>query len=184
MSFIDWFLNEPDGKLFARVDEAFIKANISDPKIIEKVGDVSNGLKLLFSSRVELSRSDEKKARTLYGLLHRKFLLTDEGRRQMIQKFQAEEFPKCCRYFCCSRCFPMGLTEELGKDTVKMFCPNCTDAFECKTVDHIDGAFFGKEWIHLLMNSGELELPDELPFAYEPKVYGFRVSLQRKPGVA
>ena len=179
MSFIDWFLNEPDGKLFARVPDEFIKAHLTDTDIVQQVGETENGMRWLSSSRVQLSRADERRARLLYGLMHRKYLLTDEGRRQMIEKFQAEDFPRCCRYFCCSRCFPMGLSEEVGKGNVMMFCPNCTDVFKVKTEDLIDGAFFGKEWIHRLMNSGDLELPEELPLAYEPKVYGFRVSLQK-----
>ena len=57
-----------------------------------------------------------------------------------------------------------------------MFCPNCTDVYNYDS--NIDGAYFGPDWVHFLMNEPHDDfIPKDLPESYTPHVFGFNVYL-------
>ena len=178
MSFINWLLQEPAGQFFVRVDDHFIQEHANDADIAPAIGSVEGTLKLLLAGRP--GDAGTEKARLLYGLLHRKYLLTEEGARQMIARQQAGHFPPCRRVFCHKHtCLPMGLSDKAGSDMV-LFCPNCSDVYAHNAGVAIDGSFFGSEWIHHLVRNHSEIIPKTPPEVYEPRVYGFKVFLQRK----
>lgn len=181
LSFVDQLLQEPTGRFFVRVDSQFIQDHAMDDDVVSVVGDVDEPLRLLLDEARDSSDAVSDKAKLLYGLIHRKFLLTEDGVQQMIARFNAGDFPHCRRVFCHKHtCLPMGLTETFGVDTMKMFCPNCSDVYTYTQTAPIDGAFFGSEWIHRLMHDHREIIPSSAPEVYEPRVYGFKVFLQQK----
>lgn len=83
---------------------------------------------------------------------------------------------------------PVGLKDEIGADTVKIFCPKCQCVYHPPVVRHrshhgsagnggVDGASFGTTFPHLFLMTFSNLVPDPLPAnsAYVPRVFGFRV---------
>ena len=62
----------------------------------------------------------------LYGRIHARFLLTARGQELMHQKYLQGDFGYCPRYFCQKQpVLPIGLSETVGYDRVRTFCPKC-----------------------------------------------------------
>lgn len=83
---------------------------------------------------------------------------------------------------------PVGLKDEIGADTVKIFCPKCQCVYHPPVVRHrshhgsagnggVDGASFGTTFPHLFLMTFSNLVPDPLPAnsSYIPRVFGFRV---------
>lgn len=73
---------------------------------------------------------------------------------------------------------PIGLSDKLRAERVKVFCPRCQDVYAPSPAlvgDSVDGAYFGPTFPHLLL----LTRPDLVPSAtasvFEPRIFGFRV---------
>jgi hypothetical protein len=85
----------------------------------------------------------------------------------------------------------VGLKDEMGAETVKIFCPKCNQVFHPPPIrsragnaSGVDGAAFGTTFPHLFLMTFSNLVPDPLPAesAYVPRVFGFRVhkSAQRR----
>jgi hypothetical protein len=87
---------------------------------------------------------------------------------------------------------PVGPKDEIGADTVKIFCPKCQCVYHpppvrSRSSTHhssgvavsggVDGASFGTTFPHLFLMTFSNLVPDPLPqdSAYIPRVFGFRV---------
>jgi hypothetical protein len=87
---------------------------------------------------------------------------------------------------------PVGIKDEVGAHTVKIFCPKCQCIYHpppvrSRTNHHgnvgsggsigVDGASFGTTFPHLFLMTFSNLVPDPLPVdsAYIPRVFGFRI---------
>ena len=79
---------------------------------------------------------------------------------------------------------PVGLKDEMGADTVKIFCPKCQQVYHTPPLRSranistgVDGAAFGTTFPHLFLMTFSNLVPDPLPAetSYVPRVFGFRV---------
>jgi len=89
---------------------------------------------------------------------------------------------------------PVGLKDEMGADTVKIFCPKCQCVYHpppvrSRSSHHggagaagVDGAAFGTTFPHLFLMTFSNLVPDPLPqdSAYIPRVFGFRVHMSER----
>ena len=81
------------------------------------------------------------------------------------------------RRWCDRLHMQVGEHAEMGRSSVKLYCPQCQDMYDPPRKCHrdIDGAYFGPSFPHLLM----MVKPDSFqpkPFrVYTPRIYGFRV---------
>merc|ERR1711862_404418 len=96
---------------------------------------------------------------TLYGLIHARYIVTTHGLDAMYNKYAAKEFGICPLLQCGGQpVLPVGTTDEIGVDTVKIFCPKCqcvyhpihmrsrkSDNFTFSNIGSgiVDGAAFG-----------------------------------------
>ncbi|OHT04182.1 putative casein kinase II subunit beta-4-like protein [Tritrichomonas foetus] len=107
-----------------------------------------------------LNEDDEKLlediAESLYGLLHARYILTDDGLIKMAKKFQRCDFGTCLRIGCkSSPVLPIGLSDEPLQYPVKIFCPLCHDVYnlpdDFSAVEKTDGAYFGRTFPSIFM---------------------------------
>lgn len=172
---INRFLSLPSSYIFVPVPAqylsdfaAHIEPNghgIQDPRAAESA---------IFST----DNTNDTSAELLYGLAHANFLQTPEGRELMVHKQQEHAFQPCPRFLCRgTTCFPCGVSDIPGTETVKMYCPNCDTIYNTKdpNLSNVDGAFFGSDWLITVRNEHpELKLGDDSP-EYVPTIFGFRI---------
>ena len=95
-------------------------------------------------------------AKDLYGLIHARYILTSRGMVKMLQKYEDLEFGHCPNVACQNfPVLPVGLSNELRVELVKVFCPRCEQVYRATSHDmpsELDGAFFGTTFPHLLLN--------------------------------
>ena len=114
-------------------------------------------------------------------------------------QYAAKEFGTCPLAQCSGQpVLPVGVRDEMGADTVKIFCPKCQCVYHpppirSRSSSHhgagaagVDGAAFGTTFPHLFLMTFSNLVPDPLPnnSAYVPRVFGFRVHMsarQRTP---
>jgi hypothetical protein len=110
-------------------------------------------------------------------------------------QYAAKEFGTCPLVQCAGQpVLPVGLKDEMGADTVKIFCPKCQCVYHPPPVrgrsSHhggagaagVDGAAFGTTFPHLFLMTFSNLVPDRLTAesAYVPRVFGFRVHLSAR----
>ena len=89
----------------------------------------------------------------VYGMIHNRFLLTQDGMSKIEEKYNASVFGVCPRIYCrMEKLLPIGLSSELGKSKVKVFCPCCREVYEPSTKVDLDGAYFGPNMVHIFMD--------------------------------
>jgi Casein kinase II regulatory subunit len=110
-------------------------------------------------------------------------------------QYAAKEFGTCPLVQCAGQpVLPVGLKDEMGADTVKIFCAKCQCVYHpppvrSRSTHHssagaagVDGAAFGTTFPHLFLMTFSNLVPDRLlpTSAYIPRVFGFRVHLSAR----
>ncbi|KAI8988681.1 casein kinase II regulatory subunit-domain-containing protein [Pilobolus umbonatus] len=121
----------------------------------------------------------------LYGLIHQRYLITRNGLRTMANRYSNCQFGVCPRYYCDqSPVLPVGQYDDLGKESVRLYCPRCLDIYTPPSTAHqcVDGAHFGTTYTHLLFLTYPRLLPIVPTTIYQPRIFGFRVNERSESG--
>lgn len=202
---IQWFCGLKGHEMFCEVERSYIEDGFNLYGLRTCVSNFSDCLDLILD-RIGPDDSDDshltQSACTLYGLIHARYIITAHGLDAMYNKYAAKEFGTCPLVQCAGQpVLPVGLKDEMGADTVKIFCPKCQCVYHpppvrSRSSHHssagaagVDGAAFGTTFPHLFLMTFSNLVPDRLPptSAYVPRVFGFRVHLsarQRASAVA
>ncbi|KAG0172709.1 casein kinase 2 regulatory subunit [Apophysomyces sp. BC1015] len=127
----------------------------------------------------------EPYAAMLYGLIHQRYLLTRNGLLMMGERYASEQFGCCPRVYC-GQCpvIPCGRYDEVGKESVRLYCPSCMDLYNPPSIlyERVDGAHFGTTYPHLLFQSFSRLVPAPRNHIYQPRIFGFRVNEKSRVG--
>jgi hypothetical protein len=105
------------------------------------------------------------------------------------QQYAGKDFGTCPLVQCDGQpVLPCGLKDEMGVDTVKLYCPKCQQLYvppparfsraNGGTTGGVDSAAFGTTFPHLFLMTFKNLVPDPLPMearTYVPRVFGFRI---------
>ncbi|EAY11737.1 Casein kinase II regulatory subunit family protein [Trichomonas vaginalis G3] len=190
-SWIDWYLSEPRGKYQVKIDKEYIMNAFNYYGIRQKVNLFSAALELMvknYYQPINIDEDDkskqiiiEQQAEMLYGLIHARYLLTNEGLTKMYEKYINGCFPKCPRKLCKGMtCLPYGVSDELNEYSVKLFCPSCKEIYNMpdNSMATVDGAYFGPSWVNLFISKYSSLFKNINIEKYVPKIYGFRIQSQ------
>lgn len=181
--------------MFCKVERSYIEDGFNLYGLRACVPNFSDCLDLILD-RIGPDDSDDshltQSACTLYGLIHARYIITAHGLDAMYNKYANKEFGTCPLIQCYNQpVLPVGLKDEMGADTVKIFCPKCQCVYHPPpmrfrnahgvTTMHssaaVDGAAFGTTFAHLFLMTFNNLVPDGLSqeSTYVPRVFGFRV---------
>eukprot|EP00826_Nyctotherus_ovalis_P049083 TRINITY_DN5866_c0_g1_i9.p1 TRINITY_DN5866_c0_g1~~TRINITY_DN5866_c0_g1_i9.p1 ORF type:complete len:225 (+),score=32.19 TRINITY_DN5866_c0_g1_i9:101-775(+) len=186
-SWISWFCEERGNDFFCEISREYIIDNFNIYGLDSLVANYTEALSMVLGpapsnpedydcgSLGEIYRS----AVDLYGLTHARFITTPKGLAIMKEKFEDECFESCPRLLCEEQqTLPIGLSNELNKYQLMVYCPKCEDIYHCKegpvltlTTD-IDGAFFGTAFPHMLLQAYPSLVPSQGSVSYIPRIYG------------
>ncbi|KAG7366931.1 casein kinase II regulatory subunit [Nitzschia inconspicua] len=190
---IQWFCGLKGHEMFCEVERSYIEDGFNLYGLRTCVSNFSDCLDLILD-RIGPDDSDDshltQSACTLYGLIHARYIITAHGLDAMYNKYASKEFGTCPLVQCAGQpVLPVGLKDEMGADTVKIFCPKCQCVYHpppvrSRSSHHggagaagVDGAAFGTTFPHLFLMTFSNLVPDPLPqnSSYVPRVFGFRV---------
>ena len=175
--------------MFCEVERSYIEDGFNLYGLRACVSNFSDCLDLILD-RIGPDDSDDshltQSACTLYSLIHARYIITAHGLDAMYSKYAAKEFGICPLVQCAGQpVLPVGLKDELGVDTVKIYCPKCSRVYHPPPIrssrtgnaSGVDGAAFGTTFPHLFLMTFSNLVPDPLPTEtiYVPRVFGFRV---------
>ena len=144
---------------------------------LDMILDIESTDEILSDDQQEMVEND---AETLYGLIHARYIVTNRGLHAMLQKYRSCHFGVCPRVLCRGQpVLPIGLSDTLNEESVKLFCPLCENVYNSQLSrhEHIDGAFFGTTFAHLFfLTFPELKpQPIKKGGTYVPRIFGYRI---------
>lgn len=188
---VHWFCRLRGNEYFVEIDEDFLKNEENLTGI-----NCKNFIKTMLSEKPknsELTREmleEYQEIREIYGLIHKRFILTPLGMGYMREKFLNGTFGYCPRLLCNKQIMlPIGLSEDMRYSQVKVFCPLCQEVYKPREIfygfqgakkiykfDLPDGIYFGTSFPQaFLANFPDLDPRLVKNERYIPKLYGFRI---------
>lgn len=159
-----YFFDSSPTSWICEIDNDYLLSQVSYYGLSQYVSYYSHCSSAIKGKKVDLSECDDAKKKKfinncikLYGLLHGRFILTEEGCLKMEEKYKIGLFGTCPRYNCKRQnLLPIGLTNVPETDTVKLYCPRCHDIYESGS--NYDAAYFGPDFPIMFMKMNNIPL--------------------------
>jgi casein kinase II subunit beta len=133
------------------IEDYFLQSAVSYYDLSTKVNHYRRAVEIVKGGSYDLSNVTQEQVdrlaiatRKLYGLLHERFVITDEGIHKLTTKVNAGVYGRCPRIACKGAAMiPMGFSLDPDVGTANVWCPKCHDVYSGRT--NLDGAYFGPD---------------------------------------
>jgi len=186
---IPWFCGLKGNEFFAEVDEEYVRDNFNLYGLRGRFQFYDHALEMIISGESpdedDLADSEfleiYRDATDLYGLIHARYIASPRGLQVMREKFVKGNFGVCPRVLCeRQHALPIGMSEELRSQQVKIFCPKCEQVYSPKSkYKELDGAYFGTSFPQIFLQSYPNLMPLDSPKPFAPRVFGFKLHNQK-----
>ncbi|BFU23157.1 casein kinase II regulatory subunit family protein [Entamoeba histolytica HM-1:IMSS-B] len=181
--FVKAFLKEGKNKYYVRVDNSFIEDSFNYYGLENQVHGYKEVKEYLLSKKKKSIKQEDEflynGASILYGLIHARFIVTEEGLKKMKRKYKKQEFGICPRYYCNKAALlPFSPSDKLNESTIQLVCPLCKHVYRPpQEYATIDGAHFGSSFASLFMMTFPKYVNSVKPIEgkYSPIIYGFKL---------
>ena len=182
MSWIEWYCSLRGNEYLCQIDEDYITDKFNLTGLNEMVPLYRYAIQQILDCYEPEEDDDkeqiQKSAEHLYGYIHARYIMTNRGLQQMVEKWRNGDFQACQRAYCNNQqMLPIGTTDKPFKDFVKLYCPKCDEIYTPmkQRYQNLDGAFFGTGFPHMLfMVYPQLRnKPNKEQFV--PRMYGFKI---------
>jgi len=176
MGWIKNFLTESQNQFLIEVDSDWIKDKFNhtdlladiDPALSEKyMPSHYKGMRLIVDIPGDYTKEHDEAARFFYGLLHARYVLTNQGINRLLIKYDQGLYSKCPKVGCGSNMLPAGRDNLPGISRVHVYCPVCDDLF--KSESELDSAYFGQNLPHMFF----MVKKEKRPVKLLKKIYSF-----------
>ena len=180
------FLSEPSNSWLCDVPDEFILDNSNTIGLKDKINHFDICCDII-TGKIKREHIDPQKLPeidrnlpTCYGLLHARYIISEDGLKEMQKKYKLKIFGTCPRFSCnYEPLLPIGISSRFNTSQVKVFCPCCRKIYEPRPPVNIDGAFFGPNVAHILVDYLKI-MDHSLRYRpYERVAFGFKVYDQR-----
>eukprot|EP00746_Dinoflagellata_sp_MGD_P081313 gnl/MRDRNA2_/MRDRNA2_32355_c0_seq1.p1 gnl/MRDRNA2_/MRDRNA2_32355_c0~~gnl/MRDRNA2_/MRDRNA2_32355_c0_seq1.p1 ORF type:complete len:276 (+),score=56.42 gnl/MRDRNA2_/MRDRNA2_32355_c0_seq1:50-877(+) len=182
---ISWFVDLKGHDFFVEVEEEYIRDNFNLYGLRGRIQYYDSALEMILSS--EVPDQDDladvefleiyRDAADLYGLIHARYIVSPRGLQFAREKYLKGAFGTCPRVLCDRQhVLPVGVSEELRSNRVKIYCPRCEQVYSPKSKHgELDGAYFGVSFPQIFLQSYPGLLPLDLARPFIPRIFGFKV---------
>ena len=164
------------------VEDTYVNDNFNLYGLSSSVNDYQNALRIIRGQYYDIQSSQshselQKSARTLYGMIHSRYLLTFNGVKEMHKKYERAAFGYCPRVACKNQpLLPIGLSPNPGESTVKTYCPACQDVYDADC--DLDGSYFGPYFPHFFIQALKDDVTFEKPEPTVLSIFGIPIDSQ------
>ena len=163
LTWIQHYCSRPENGYLVEVEEDFIDDAFNMYGLEKSVPHYETALDIILDCEIDeddLRGKSIKMLKTsavkLYGLIHARYILTQNGMKKMRNKINEGVFGCCQRVKCNEQnLLPVGIYNIPGEESVKLFCPKCKELYLPNEENHsgIDGAYLVQVFhIYMLCN--------------------------------
>ena len=150
-NFRSLYLDQSPTSWLVEIDDYFLQSTVSYYDLNNFVPSYRYAVSIIKGRRIDTSEMSKqqvdslvKSCKLLYGLLHQRYVISEDGIRKLFSKYKRGVYGTCPRVSCSGKgLIPMGFWNEPGKGKVKCWCPQCHDIYNANS--DLDGAFFGPD---------------------------------------
>lgn len=147
------YMDTSPNSWLVEIDDYYLQSSVSYYGLNNYVDHCSRASMIIKGRSFDTSEYSQSRlealaesCRLLYGLLHQRFITTDDGTSKLLEKYHRGVYGQCPRTACRGKhLIPMGFDIEPHKNKVKLWCPQCHDIYNAPPQIDIDGAFFGPD---------------------------------------
>ncbi|CAD7928376.1 unnamed protein product [Amoebophrya sp. A25] len=202
VTWIEWFCHLKGNEFFVEIEDDYVQDDFNLTYLNKDLQDYYDvdvyreALNMILDYddqdsqiQTESERSMvEQGAQCLYGLIHARWILTARGMSAMFDKYNSYVYGSCPLLDCHAQnqaVLPIGVTDVVGQNGAKVYCPRCKEVFHPKSakLEIIDGAFFGTSFAHLFFLTYPHLKPTSEPRNYIPRIFGFKVAAHVRTGL-
>lgn len=169
------FMEKKENKSLCKIHEAFLQDRFNFFGLKEKIEDFEDAYQAIQDKR---ERSNSETEAAVYYLAHQRYIYTNTGLEDILDKVLNREFGMCYRIGCREiPLIPIGISNEPRKSRTKVYCYNCNNLYEPRgSIKYLDGSAWGTGFAHFFILAYPYHFEKKAYEPYVPRIFGFQIA--------